>query len=128
MLVHRTEAILVAIVLLALPRFTSSPKKVAAEQAELILRQIALQEEAYKKKNGQYAGVTGGKITDVLCEGESDSELFIGIPSDSPYVYAWSQVTDGTYRVTATGNIDTDPDWDVWSVDQTGIISHLKID
>ncbi len=121
-------AIVFAIILLALPTFTSSPKRVAVEKAKLILHQIALQEEAYQKKNGCYIGVSGGKIRDVLCEGESDSLLFIDMPFDFPYAYAWTQLTDSTYRITATANIDSDPDLDVWSVDQRGILTHLRID
>jgi len=121
-------AILFAIVLIALPRFTSSSKKVVAEQATLILRQIVLQEEAYQRENGRYIGVSGGKIRNILSAGESDSLLFVTIPPDSPYAYAWTQVTDSIYWVTATGNIDSDPDLDVWSVDQTGVIVHLRVD
>ena len=121
-------AILFAIVLLALPTFTSSPKRVVVEKATLLLHQIVLQEEAYQRENGHYIGVSGGKIRNVLGEGESDSLLFIDIPSDSPYAYVWTQVTDSTYRVTATGNIDSDPDLDVWSVDQRGIMTHLRVD
>jgi type II secretory pathway pseudopilin PulG len=121
-------AILFAIALLALPTFTSSPKSVAVEKATLLLHQIVLQEEAYQRKNGHYIGVSGGKIRNVLGEGESDSVFCIDIPSDFPYAYAWTQVTDSTYRVTATGNIDSDPDLDVWSVDQRGIMTHLRVD
>ncbi|HID96093.1 MAG TPA: hypothetical protein EYP53_08580 [Candidatus Latescibacteria bacterium] len=120
--------LLALLILLAIPKFTNSPKITKARHAKLMLQQIFLQEQAYWEQNGTYVGVHGGRLVNRLSPGESDPGLFIRIKSCTPYTYEWRKVSDSTFTVIATGNIDGDPDPDVWILDQSGNIVHSVVD
>lgn len=121
-------ALLFGIIGLAIPKFVNIPEDVKLDQVRMQLRQIALQEEAYKEVHGNYIGPKGGRVENILLPGESDSNLFIKIKKESPYSYRWTEVTPDSWRVIAIGNLNESINLDIWEVNQTGMISHITSD
>ncbi len=105
---------------MAIPRFMRSATKTKQSEAKLILKQIYINERAYRQQsmvNSYYipAGPASAANPNAL------SAIWIEIVTDAKYTYT---VVGGanTFTATATANIDDDPIIDTWVIDNTGVL------
>ncbi len=103
---------------LAIPRFMTASTKTKQSEAKLILKQIYVNEHAYRQQStvdSYYipAGPASAASPLVL------REIWIEIMSSARYTYT---VVGGAnaFTATATANIDDDGTIDTWVIDETG--------
>ena len=105
---------------LAIPRFMQSTTKTKQSEAKLILKQIYINERAYRQEstvNSYYipAGPASAANPNAL------STIWIEIMANAKYTYT---IVGGanTFTATATANIDDDPIIDTWEIDNNGVL------
>jgi len=105
---------------MAIPRFMQSSTKTKQSEAKLILKQIYINERAYRQQsmvNSYYipAGPASAANPNAL------STIWIEIMANAKYTYT---IVGGanTFTATATANIDDDPIIDTWEIDNTGVL------
>ncbi len=103
---------------LAIPRFMKAAAKTKQSEAQLILKQIYINEHAYRQVNDTYfqpAGVASAANTTVL------HPIWIDIMTTARYSFTIA-ANATTFTATATANIDEDGTIDTWVIDQNGIL------
>ncbi len=107
---------------LAIPRFMRTTTKSKQSEAKLILKQIYVNERAYRQQsmvNSYYipAGPASAATPNAL------NAIWIEIMVDAKYTYT---VVGGAnvFTATATANIDDDVAIDTWTIDQTGALAN----
>jgi len=107
---------------MAIPRFMRTTTKSKQSEAKLILKQIYVNERAYRQQsmvNSYYipAGPASAASPNAL------STIWIEIMTDAKYTYT---VVGGAnvFTATATANIDDDVAIDTWTIDQTGNLTN----
>ncbi len=108
---------------LAIPRFMRSTTKTKQSEAKLILKQIYVNQRAYRQQsmvNTYYnpPGPASAATPFVL------SEIWVEIPSGAKYTFTIA-ATNNTFLATAEGNIDDDATLDIWTMDHLGTITNL---
>ena len=105
---------------LAIPRYMSSSTKTKQSEAKLILKQIYINQRAYRQQstiNSYYipAGPASAASPNAL------SAIWIEIMNNAKYTYT---VVGGAnaFTATATANIDDDVALDTWVIDNTGML------
>lgn len=108
---------------LAIPRFMRSTTKTKQSEAKLILKQIYVNEHAYRQQssvNSYYipAGPASAASPNAL------SSIWIEIMADAKYTYT---VIGGAnnFVATATANIDDDATIDTWTINDLGILTNI---
>jgi Tfp pilus assembly protein PilE len=103
---------------LAIPRFMTASTKTKQSEAKLILKQIYVNERAYRQQstaNSYYIPAGPASAASPL----TLREIWIEIMSSAKYTYT---VVGGAnaFTATATANIDDDATIDTWVIDETG--------
>ena len=126
MIVVTIVAILAA---MALPRFMRTSAKTKQKEAQLLLKQIYTMERAYRQEYDTYYPGNGGTV--VVQPGGIVTRLGVEIMPSALYSYAVT--SDRTSFSAAAGSksafgLDDDATLDVWSIDQTGVLTCVTDD
>ncbi len=108
---------------MAIPRFMQSTTKTKQSEAKLILKQVYVNERAYRQQsmvNSYYIPAGPASSAAPL----AFKEIWIEIPANAKYSYA-IVATANTFTVTATGNIDDDATNDVWTINEAGTLINV---
>jgi type II secretory pathway pseudopilin PulG len=110
---------------LAIPRFMSVSTRNKQSEAKLILKQIYVNQRAYRQAGDTYF-VPGGSAS--ASAPTAFRDLWIEIQSSSLYTY--TIVGDAnTFLATATsGALDDDPAVDTWTIDHLGDLKKVSDD
>jgi type IV pilus assembly protein PilE len=110
------------LVLLALPKLMPVVTKAKTTEAKLMLKQVATLEQAYKFEHDRY-----GKALEEI---GFEQEKLTSEGGQARYRIEILSATDKVYQATATAVVDYDGDgmFNVWSVDQSGVISEKTPD
>jgi prepilin-type N-terminal cleavage/methylation domain-containing protein len=115
---------------LALPYFMSASARAKQSEAKAILKQVHVQELAYRQEYEVY-WITGVPMDDA----NTTAFARISIDQTSPLRYSYAITsTDGGLRnflVTATvpaPGLDDDPVPDIWTIDQDGVLQATSDD
>ncbi len=104
---------------LAIPRFMSASTKSKQTEAKQILKQIYVQQRAYRVEHDAY---WGNGLTADAANPNNFARILVEIGTPSRYTY--SLVSDATtFTATATAanpGLDADPAPDTWTMDQLG--------
>ena len=105
---------------MAIPRFMQSTTKTKQSEAKLILKQIYVNERAYRQQsmmNSYYipAGPASAASPNAL------NDIWVQIHANAKYTYTVAGNAT-SFTATAEGNIDDDPILDTWVIDNTGIL------
>jgi len=107
-------AIIGLLAVIAVPSYLNFKKKALATEARANLHQLYKLEFAYRGEYGSYTS--------------SLSDIGFKVTPDMWYAYevysAWPQ----GFSARASGNLDMDPEPDVWTVDHTGTLLHVTVD
>jgi prepilin-type N-terminal cleavage/methylation domain-containing protein len=106
---------------LAIPRFTKAGVKTKQSEAKLILKQIYVNQHAYRQQSipSSYflpAGPASATQTTVLYP------IWVDIQTSALYTYTIA-ANATTFTCTATANLDDDATVDTWTIDQDGILN-----
>ncbi len=107
---------------LAIPRFMSATSKSKQSEARAILKQIYINQRAYRQQdlaNNYYtpAGSASAAAPNAFVE------IWIEIMPSARYTYNMV-VTPLTFTVIATANIDDDATIDTWTMDEQGVLTN----
>lgn len=110
---------------LAIPRFMKSTSKAKQSEARQILKQIYTMQHTYRQANTTYgdAGVTIAANT-----GGTFPDIGVDVGVNAMYEYAVTAADANGFTATATANIDDDATDDVWSIDETGVLTNTTDD
>jgi len=99
---------------LAIPRFMRVASKSKQSEAKKILKQIYVNQRAYRQSKDIYAcnGQTAGP-------GGVFSEIWVEIMQNARYTYSIT-ADSNSFTATASGNLDNDPTIDTWEIDDRG--------
>ncbi len=101
---------------LAIPRFMQATTKSKQSEAKQLLKQIYTMQRAYRQEQGTYAH--GGEV--VTAGGRFD---LIGVEIQAEAKYTYTMAADAnTFSCTATANLDDDPAFDSWTINQDGAL------
>jgi len=114
---------------MAIPRFMRASAKAKQTEAKSVLKQIYVMESAYFQEKECYYPSDGSSVT--LQPGVSMPPLCVEIMLPAYYSYTVTGTTT-TFSATAgskraTG-LDDDPTLDIWSIDQTGVLTCMSDD
>ena len=105
---------------LAIPRFMRSTTKTKQSEAKLILKQIYVNERAYRQQSliNSYF-IPGGPASSA--NPNALNSIWIEIQTNAAYTYT---VVGGAnaFTATATANIDDDATIDTWTIDNNGLL------
>ncbi len=101
---------------LAIPRFMAAAAKSKQSEARTILKQIFVQEHAYRTEFDVY---WGNGITMDKANPNNFSRITVTLMSSARYSYAMTAAAN-TFTCTATANIDDDATIDTWTIDAQG--------
>lgn len=104
-------------------------------EAETTLRSMAMTQTGFKASNLRYAtsfdemdfSMTSSNITYSYFMGNSVIKGNLG-PATLPTGLEFSTPTENEFVIWAVANLDGDPEWDVWKIDQAQNIQHVKND
>ena len=103
---------------MALPRFMRSTTKSKQSEAKLILKQIYVNERAYRQQGLVNSYFIPGGAADATNRFVL-SPIWIEIATDAKYSYLVTGAAN-SFTATATANIDDDPTIDTWVMTETG--------
>jgi type IV pilus assembly protein PilE len=101
---------------LAIPRFMMASAKAKQSEARTILKQIFVQEHAYRTEYDVY---WGNGITMDKANPNNFARITVTLMNSARYSYALTAAAN-TFTCTATANIDDDATIDTWSIDAQG--------
>jgi len=107
---------------MAIPRFMQATTKTKQSEAKLILKQIYVNERAYRQQslaNGYYIpGATASASNP-----QAFSEIWVEVMVPSKYSYTITGNVN-SFVATAAGNIDDDATLDTWTINQDGVLTN----
>ena len=111
---------------LATPRFMQASVKTKQAEAKAILKQIYINERAYRQQTGNNtyyipAGPASAASPNAL------NAIWIEIMSNARYTFTVTAVGNG-FLATATANIDEDAVIDNWTIDDAGSLTNVTDD
>lgn len=111
---------------LAIPRFTKAGVKSKQSEAKLILKQIYVNQHAYRQQSApatyfQPAGAASAAATTVL------HPIWVDVMTSAKYTYTVA-ANATTFTCTATANLDDDGTVDTWTIDQDGLLTNTVDD
>jgi len=110
---------------LAIPRFANSVTKNKQNEAQLILKQIYVNQRTYRQQQNVYY-IPGGAAS--ATNPGAFSTIWIEISPSARYTYTMN-ATPNTFTATATSNIlDDDAAPDVWQIDDQGMLQCVSDD
>jgi prepilin-type N-terminal cleavage/methylation domain-containing protein len=110
---------------LAIPRFMSATTRHKQNECKMILKQIYVNQRAYRQANTTY---WGNGISADSVNTTNFAPLTIDIHSSARYTYA-IVATQSTFLATATATgLDDDPTNDVWTMNQDGELTNITDD
>ncbi|MCH9032742.1 MAG: prepilin-type N-terminal cleavage/methylation domain-containing protein [candidate division Zixibacteria bacterium] len=110
---------------LAIPRFMAATTRNLQSEAKLILKQIYVNERAYRQANDTYWG--DGLVSD-SATGNVFAIITVEIGPNAKYSYSISN-TQNTFLITATATgLDDDAAPDIWTIDQLGNLNVVSDD
>ncbi|MEW6411834.1 MAG: type II secretion system protein [Candidatus Zixiibacteriota bacterium] len=109
---------------MAIPRFMKATTKTKQSEARLILKQIYVNQQAYKQQTGSYY-ITAATASN----GNPDAfaEIWVQVMTPAKYSYTIN-ATANTFTATATGNIDDDAAEDIWTINDGGTMVNTSND
>ncbi len=111
---------------LAIPRFMKATTKTKQSEARLILKQIYVNQRAYKQQSiGNTYYITGATASAATPAAFAD--IWIDIMPNCKYAFTINAQAN-TFTATATGNIDDDATDDIWTIDENGTITNVTND
>ncbi len=106
---------------LAIPRFMAASTRSKQSEAQLILKQIYVNQRAYRQQIAGTYYIPPGPAS--ATAQNAFKEIWIEIQASARYTY--TIVGDATsFTATATANIDTDPAIDTWVIDDSGTLTN----
>jgi prepilin-type N-terminal cleavage/methylation domain-containing protein len=114
---------------IAIPRFMRSSTRTKQGEAQLILKQIYTMQRVYRQQNDAYFPGDGSTV--VVQPGSFVAPLDVEITPSARYSYSISGDAHGFSAIAgskAPTGLDDDPALDVWSIDQTGIVTCISDD
>jgi len=109
---------------LAIPRFMASTTKAKMSEARQLLKQIYTMQHAYRQENDTYT-LNGTSASAAAQNAFADIGVEIG--ATARYTYDMVAAVDN-FTCTATANLDDDATDDVWTIDETGVLTHVTDD
>lgn len=110
---------------LAIPRFMSATTRQKQNECKMILKQIYVNQRAYRQANSTY---WGNGISADSVNTNNFAPLTVEIQNSARYSYA-IVATPTTFTVTATATgLDDDPANDVWTMNQDGVLTKVSDD
>jgi type II secretory pathway pseudopilin PulG len=116
--------VLGVIAALAIPRFMAASAKPKTAEAMSILKQVHVQQRAYRQEYGHYWG--NGIVAD-KDNPLNFARLGVDIMADARYTFTMS-ANQTSYSCTAEANIDDDPTVDTWVIDGGGVLQNTVND
>jgi prepilin-type N-terminal cleavage/methylation domain-containing protein len=118
-------AIISILAAMAIPRFMAISTKNKQAEAKLILKQIYMNQRAYRQAGtGYYLPATSASASNPF----AFSVITIEISPTAKYTYSITG-TDTSFIATATsGKLDDDPVLDIWQIDNNGKLDCLSDD
>ncbi|NOY88578.1 MAG: prepilin-type N-terminal cleavage/methylation domain-containing protein [FCB group bacterium] len=107
---------------MAIPRFMEATTKTKQSEAKLILKQIYVNERAYRQQsliNGYF--IPGAAAS--AANPTAFSNIWIEIMQTSKYTFTITG-NNNSFIATAAGNIDDDATLDTWTIDQNGNLTN----
>jgi len=106
---------------LAIPRFMSASTRTKQAEAKSILKQIYVNEHAYRQQESTNAYyIPGGPASAAAPDAFKD--ILIEIMPSARYTFTITAVGDG-FLATAAGNIDDDAALDTWTIGDAGTLT-----
>ena len=114
---------------IAIPRFMQASVKAKQVEAKQILKQIYVMERSYFQEKECYYPSDGSSVT--AQPGQNIPSLYVEIMIPAYYSYTVTG-TKATFSATAgskgpTG-LDDDPTLDIWTIDDTGVLTCISDD
>lgn len=114
---------------MAIPRFMRASVKSKQSEAKDILKQIYVMERTYFQEKECYYPSDGSSIT--AQPGQNIPPLYMEIMTPAYYSYTITG-TKNTFSATAgsksSTGLDDDPTLDIWTIDQTGVLTCVSDD
>lgn len=112
---------------LAIPRFMSATTKQKQNEAKVILKQIYVNQRAYRQEHSTYWG--NGISADSLPANQANfATLTVEIMSSARYTYSIVATTT-TFLITANATgLDDDATPDTWTIDNNGLLTVVSDD
>ena len=111
---------------LAIPRFMQATTKSKQSEAKQLLKQIYTMERTFRQENPLNAYGDNGVS---IAAGAGGTFPEIGVEVQTTARYTYDIVAAGnTFTATATANLDDDATNDVWTIDQTGLLTNATND
>ncbi len=106
---------------LALPRFFQSTIKTRQSEAKLVLKQICTNQMLYRAESATNSYYSTGATASA---GNPNALSAIDVQIAPNALYSYNVVLVGlNWQATATANLDTDGTEDIWTIDQTGVLT-----
>ena len=105
---------------LAIPRFMRSTTKAKQSEAKQLLKQIYTMQRAYRQEQDTY---TLDGITASAAAPNAFAVIGVEVSATARYVYVMAAGID-VFVCTATANLDDDAQNDVWTIDQSGLLTN----
>jgi prepilin-type N-terminal cleavage/methylation domain-containing protein len=112
---------------LAIPRFMRSTTKAKMSEARQLLKQIYTMQRAYRQENDEYALNGETASGENATSQNAFSDIGVEVGASARYSYAMTAAAN-TFSCVATANLDDDGTNDVWTIDQTGTLTHTTDD
>jgi prepilin-type N-terminal cleavage/methylation domain-containing protein len=109
---------------LAIPRFMRSTTKAKMSEARQLLKQIYTMQRAYRQENDTYT-LNGASAS--AAAPNAFATIGVEVGASARYIYDMVS-TVNTFTCTATANLDDDVTDDVWTIDDTGTLTHVTDD
>ncbi len=110
---------------MAIPRYYSAVTKNKQSEAKAILRQIYINETTYRQQGNGY-WIPAGPANSVAPQ--AFSRIWIEIMPPARYTYAIVGNASSFTATATSGMLDDDPATDVWTVNETGVMTCLSDD
>jgi prepilin-type N-terminal cleavage/methylation domain-containing protein len=111
---------------LAIPRFMSASARSKQSEAKQLLKQIYTMQHTFRQGNPNNLYGDDGVSVGFPGPG-SFPEIGVEVSAGTRYTYDIVAAAT-TFTATATGNIDDDATDDVWTIDQTGVLTNTTND
>ncbi len=107
-------AIIGILAALAIPNYRTFTNKAKTSEAKTLLGAIATMQEAFQAERGTYA-------SDIVTLGFAST-------GHTYFLEPEFEKSDYSFTATTSGNLDTDPDVDIWTINETRTLIHIQMD
>nr|MBN2278409.1 prepilin-type N-terminal cleavage/methylation domain-containing protein [candidate division Zixibacteria bacterium] len=111
---------------LAIPRFMATTTKHKQNEAKSILKQIYVNERAYRQQGTGYWIPGGGPASAASPQGFAP--IWVEIAASARYTYTIAGDVNQFTATAISGILDDDATVDTWTIDHTGILSCVSDD